>query len=145
MTMSVGSQEEHDESMRRFRERREDERRRRAERPELTLADSLADRRAEEVIAWMRDSLDLSMKNEELPATAGQIRLPFMGNFDSGSDLEQKRTHATAAMRRGLVRTGNEGKAISHTPEERWYDRGVRLEFWTQAHLDMMMQVMGPR
>ena len=140
--MTVGSKEEYEESQRKIKERREEERRRRVENPALTLSDSLADRRAEWVMAWLVDSLELPLINSELPENAGRMKSHrFFGENHDEEEMNARVVTKTAEMRKGVVSSANEGGSMPSSPEERWYARGVRVEFWTREHLEMMEQM----
>ncbi len=137
---SFDSKESYEESARIFRQRQEDEQQRRLDNPALRLADSLAYHRAEAVIAYLRDTLQLPMINDELPDGIGRFQMMMGAMGVEGDELKENVVAATTGMREGILPTGMQGRSVSFLPEQRWYDRGVRLQFWTREYLAMMAQ-----
>lgn len=89
-------------------------------------ADSLAQGRARQVIAFIRDSLEVPLLNAELPAEMVEIR---------GEDFRSVRETGVGIQQ-------NSGNAILPLPEQRWYHRGVDLFIETAAGFDGIQQQM---
>ncbi len=137
------SEEESQSWQRTYEQKQRDFLDQRSERPYLADADSLANQRAERVALWLVDSLGVPMINEEMPDDVGVIGMASSSRYKEEEEQEVDVIHTTAAMKRGVGSSGEEGERIYMTPEARWYGRGVRLEFWTREYLKFRLKIAG--
>ena len=132
------SREEAEEQGEDYDRKRQDEEEERKVRPALRRADTIADARARSAIHFVRDSLDLTMLNADLPEETdlGQRFWGWTG-YDDGRNR-------TDELRQGIQPSrGGAYTDILLRPEQRWYYRGLWMEFWTWGHVERLVDIYG--
>ncbi len=106
-------------------------------RPETKAADSLAQDRARSILYYVIDSLGVPTAIAELRPRAINAVARQRSGFFYKPPVESE-TGETDPIERSIVPAIQLGRTIDLRPEERFYNRGVSLEFASKSNLEMM-------